>query len=207
MPESGTVSRLELLRLRRVRTRATHGAELLRKKREALLAELFKHARPAGESHARLAKLTESAATALLEAHALHSEIALRAAAYPERDYEVEVTPRRVWGLDVFELSDRPPIQRTLAARGSSPLATGLTLPQTAAAFELLVEKALEAASREFLVRKLAAALAKTSRQVNTLDAKVIPRLQQQIRRTTRALEERERDERVRVQYLQRSRL
>lgn len=206
MPDSRPVSRLELLRLRRLRGRAQHGAKLLRKKREALLAELFRHAKVAGETHARLAELMQSAATALLDARALHSDAELAAAALPQRDYQVATEPRRVWGLDILDVTSRPDVQRTLAARGTTPLASGLALAEASAAFERLVDQALEAAPRELLVRQLAAALARTSRQVNTLDAKLVPRLTADVLRTVRALEERERDERVRVQYLQANR-
>lgn len=52
------------------------------------------------------------------------------------------------------------------------------------------------------LIRRLGQALAQTSRQVNTLERRVASVLRRQISVVRRALEEREREERLRLKHL-----
>jgi vacuolar-type H+-ATPase subunit D/Vma8 len=60
----------------------------------------------------------------------------------------------------------------------------------------------LEAASRETQIRRLARALARTSRQVNTLEQRVGPALERQAAEIRRTLEEREREDHLRLRRL-----
>jgi V/A-type H+-transporting ATPase subunit D len=97
-------------------------------------------------------------------------------------------------------------VRRTLEARGTPP---GSTQTQTVAAtdaFELLVELLIEAAPSEVRVARLAAAVATTSRHLRLLRERVEPRLMGQIAGVTHTLEEREREEHVRLKHLQRRR-
>jgi vacuolar-type H+-ATPase subunit D/Vma8 len=52
------------------------------------------------------------------------------------------------------------------------------------------------------LLRRLGQALAQTSRQVNTLERRLAPGLEGQMGDVRRALEEREREERLRLRHL-----
>ena len=52
------------------------------------------------------------------------------------------------------------------------------------------------------LIRRLGEALAQTSRQVNSLDRRVAPDLRAQMATMRRTLEEREREERLRLKHL-----
>ena len=61
------------------------------------------------------------------------------------------------------------------------------------------MELLLDAASTELLLRRLAEALARTSRQVNTLERRVAPRLTGEIHRVRELLEEREREDHARL--------
>jgi vacuolar-type H+-ATPase subunit D/Vma8 len=58
----------------------------------------------------------------------------------------------------------------------------------------------LDAAPREMLPRRLGQALAQTSRQVHSLEHRLSPRLRGEITRVRQVLEEREREERFRLQ-------
>ena len=57
------------------------------------------------------------------------------------------------------------------------------------------------------MLRRLGEALALTSRQVNTLEQRLLPQVRSQITFTRRALEEREREEYLRLRRLLRKRL
>lgn len=69
---------------------------------------------------------------------------------------------------------------------------------EAARRFEVLADLLLQAAPRELLIRRLGQALARTSRQVHTLEQRIVPRLSREIARVRRTL-----DERLRLQHLQ----
>ncbi|HEU5358328.1 MAG TPA: V-type ATP synthase subunit D, partial [Gemmatimonadales bacterium] len=192
-------SRVRLARLER-------GADLLRRKREALVAELFRLARPASDARGRIEQAAEEAYVALLPALTEHGAAGLRALGWPARDYPVELAPGMVWGVPASRIVSRPPVPRTLGARGTAPAAVGGSAVRAADRFERLVEELLEAAPREMLLRRIGEALARTSRQVNTLERRLAPRLARDIVRVRQVLEEREREERVRLDGLLRRR-
>lgn len=64
--------------------------------------------------------------------------------------------------------------------------------------FERLALKLLDAATGELHVRSLGAALARTSRQLHTLEYRIAPDLRARIERITGALDEREEHTRLR---------
>jgi V/A-type H+-transporting ATPase subunit D len=197
---------LNLLRAARRLGRVRKGVELLRRKREALVTELFKLARPAADARAQIGRETQRAYPALLRALAAHGRAGLRALAWPGRDIAVDMEAGSVWGIAVASVVDRPTLARTLAARGTAPGGTGPAVATAAARFETLAELLLDAAPREMLLRRLGEALSLTSRQVKTLEQRLAPGLERQMRRVVSELEEREREERLRLRHLLRRR-
>jgi H(+)-transporting ATP synthase subunit D len=185
--------------------RLVKGAQLLRRKREALVTELLRLARPASEARARIAERTDLACRVLLRALSVHGRSGLRALGWPLRELFMEIRTSQVWGVTVHEVASRDPVRRSLAARGTSP---GSAAPATLAAeeFEILADLLLDAAPRELVLRRLGAALAQTTRQVNTLEHRVTPALEARLGAIRRALEEREREEHTRLVWLIRRR-
>ena len=90
-------TRAELLRARRQLARVDKGAALLRRKREALVRELFPLARPAAEARREIAEAAIAAYRAELAALAIHGEDGVVATAWPTRDLSVDVSVGRVW--------------------------------------------------------------------------------------------------------------
>ncbi|HEY7194529.1 MAG TPA: V-type ATP synthase subunit D [Gemmatimonadales bacterium] len=199
-------TRLNLLRATRRLDQITRGVGLLRRKREALVSELFKLARPAADARTLIADAGTRAYPLLLTALAVHGHAGLRALAWPERLLEVEVEGGSVWGIVVSRIAARPALLRTLAARGTAPGLTGPAAAAAASAFERLADLLLEAAPREMLIRRLGEALARTSRQVNTLERRLAPALRTSVRDMRRTLDEREREELLRLKRLKSSR-
>lgn len=197
-------TRMNLLRAGRRLARVTKGVELLRRKREALVSELFRLARPAADARARVEAEARRAYPALWRALAVHGGTGLAALAWPAREVAVDVTPGLVWGVAVSRIDQRPPAVRTLPARGTPPVAVGPAAVEAASRFEALTDLLLEAAPREMLLRRLGEALAQTSRQVNTLERRLAPTLSSQIATVRRTLEEREREEHRRLKHLRR---
>jgi V/A-type H+-transporting ATPase subunit D len=202
----GASTRQTLLRSRRRLERVTKGISLLRRKREALVAELFRIARPAANQRVSIADRAARAYPVLLAALADEGSAGLRVIGWPWRELSVEMRPAQVWGIPIAELLHRPPVQRSLAARGTPPGGTGTAPVAAATEFELLTELLLDAANRETLLRRLGEAVSRTSRQVNTLERRVGPDLHHRITLIRRALDEREREEHLRLSRLLRRR-
>ncbi|MFI5311706.1 MAG: V-type ATP synthase subunit D [Gemmatimonadales bacterium] len=199
-------TRMNLLRARRELARVTKGIALTRRKREALVAELFKLARPAVDVRTRLAEAISRAAESLADALAVHGGAGLAAMAWPAKEPLVELRPAKVWGLAVSDVVGRTPIARTLDARGLAPGAVGPAAATTASRFEELADLLVDAAPREQRVRRLGEAVAETTRRLLTLEQRVAPRLLVQIVGVRRQLEEREREEHLRLRHVQRAR-
>jgi V/A-type H+-transporting ATPase subunit D len=111
---------------------------------------------------------------------------------------------RLVWGIPVSDITRRPPVRRTLGARGTAPGLTGPAAAGAAVRFEELIDLLLDAAPREMLIEKLSGALTETSRRVNTLERRLVPALERHTRQVRQALDEREREEQVRHKHLRR---
>ena len=200
--ERPSPTRLNLLRAGRRLAQVTRGVGLLRRKREALVTELFKLARPAADARARIADAGTRAYPLLLAALSLHGRAGLRSLAWPERLIDVEIEAGSVWGIAVSRIIARPVLARTLTARGTAPGWTGPAAAAAASAFERLADLLLEAAPREMLMRRVGEALSRTSRQVNTLERRLAPALRDAVTSMRHALDEREREERLRLKRL-----
>jgi V/A-type H+-transporting ATPase subunit D len=195
-------TRMGLLHARRRLDRVRRGTSLLRRKREALVREFFRLAQPAADARGAIDERAAGAYEALLEALAVHGGGGLAAIGAPPREVALDVRPGQVWGLAVSEIAAPPRLVRTLAARGTAPGPTGPAAAAAAERFEELLQLLLEAAPREALIRRLGDALAQTSRQLNTLQWRVAPELETSITATRRALDEREREEHLRLRHL-----
>ena len=195
-------TRWNFIRTKRRLERVERGAVLLGRKRRALVSELFDLARPALESRTRLAERARTAYPALLDALAARGGAETRALGWPERRLEVEIEIRETWGVRVARVSGVAGVRRTPARRGAGPAGTGPEPAAAAAEFEDFVALLLEAATQETQIRRLARALARTTRQVNTLEQRVGPALERQVASIRRTLEEREREDHLRLRWL-----
>jgi V/A-type H+-transporting ATPase subunit D len=198
-------TRLGLLRAQRRLERLDRGTSLLRRKREALVAELFTLARSALDTREQIETQARAAWPVYLDALAAEGGGALTGLAWPSRELAVRVTARVVWGVPVADLEATGPIVRTLAARGLLPGSVPAAV-EAAEAFERLTDLLVRAAPREMLLRRLGEALAQTTRQVNRLERRVAPDLRREATRVRSALDEREREEHSRLALLMRSR-
>lgn len=186
------------LRLERVRK----GIGLLRRKREALVSEFFRRARLAAETRSRIVSKAQRAYPALLRTLALHGEAGTRALGWPGREIGIELRPSQVWGIPVSEIVVTPVFRRTLDARGTAPGSTGPAATEAASEFEGLLTLLLDSAPEEMVLRRLGDELARTSRQLNTLQHRLAPAIRRQVLAIRQVLEEREREERLRARYL-----
>ncbi len=202
MSAAGAATRSNLLRARRRLERVAHGVELLTRKRQALVAELFRAATPAIEGRGRLDEAAHRTWPLLHAALSAHGASALEPLGWPVRPVEVTVEAADAWGVRSAVVERRTVLARSLPGRGLVAGATGPAAALAGSAMERLVELVLDAATAELQLRRLAEALAATTRQVNTLDQRVAPGLRAEISRIRGTLEEREREDHTRLKRL-----
>jgi H(+)-transporting ATP synthase subunit D len=198
----GAPTRAELLRSRRLLDRVRQGASLLRRKREALVRALVPLARPVAEQRRAIADAATAAYAAELEALAKHGVAVVEATGWPGRVLEVDLDVERVWGVIVPTVRELPVVERDAVARATAPEMTGPALVEAANRFEALTSRLLAAAAREVHVRALGAALARTSRQLHTLEQRVSPELAARVAEVSRVLAERDREDQTRLRKL-----
>ncbi len=199
-------TRMGLLDVRGRRGVAERGARLLRAKREVLAGEIWKMMREVLEGRARLDEVLREAVKALGLAKALDGEEALDSLALAAgRDVPVRVSVRRVWGVPTPSVS-APPLVRAADRRGTSTTSWGPTGAEAARAHEEALEVLLRIASREIHLARLGAEIQETSRRVNALEQLLLPALVAEGARIDTALDERDREDAVRLKRLRRRR-
>lgn len=199
-------TRHALLRDRRRLERVRRGQDVLHRRRRALVAELFRLARPAADLRARLQACADEAYDALIPALGTSGGHGTRASGWPPEPLSAELETIERWGVAAVRVSSVRTARRTPRQRAAPPGAAGPAVDAAAEAFETLVDLLLEAVSEEMALRRLADALAQASRQLNTLERRIAPELVERIARTTRTLEEREREDHQRLKRIARER-
>ena len=197
-------TRSTLLRARAQLERVRRGADAVSRKRQALVGHLFRIARPAIDARAEIAQRVNEAAATLFDALAVNGLDALRVVGLPPRELTVDVTPAQIWGVPVADVEAAEHVRRTLEARGVTAGSAGREMNAAADAYEALADVLIAAAPRELRVARLAEAVSSTSRQLRLLRERVEPRLITQIATVAHTLEEREREEHLRLKHLQR---
>lgn len=199
-------TRSNMVRLRRSLTQVMRGATLLRRKRESLVEELFERARPAVDARREIEERADAAYRTLLEALVAAGRESLHALAWPTRDVHVDLVPREVGGIRGVELASKPSLVRSIAARGNAS-GPGDAAPAVAAEqFERLLELLLDVAPEDAFMRRIGQALSHATRLVNTLEQRVAPSLTRNLAVMRRTLDEREREEHLRLKRRTRAR-
>ncbi len=199
MSARGPATRLEMLRARRQLERMEKGTSLLRRKREALVGELFHLARPAASARAVISTEARAAYEALLEAYAAEGRSGLIPWGWPGHDLRVDIEPLSVWGVPASSIKGQPQVERSLEGREAPPPGAGPATIEAAEHFERLVDRLVGSAPREMLLQRLGLALSRTTRQVNMLEQRLTPALEARLAEVRRRLDEREREEKVRL--------
>ncbi len=195
-------TRSNLVKLRRRLVQVQKGAALLRRKRESLVTELFNRARPAIDSRRNIDEQARAAYRSLLSALSTGGRDELTALGWPTRELQIALEPVEVWGLHAVDLARAPSVVRSLAARATAPGPADAAPATATTDFERLIELVLDAAPREFLMRRLGHELSRATRLVNTLEQRVATGLASDLAHIRRTLEEREREEHLRLKRL-----
>lgn len=178
---------------------AGKGARLLRAKREVLAGELWRIMRDVLAGRARLDEVLREAVKALGLARALDGEPALASLALVAgREIPLDVGVRRVWGVPTPVVS-APALVRAADARGTAPGSWGPASAEAARRHEEALETLLRIATRELHLARLGDEIQETSRRINALEQLVLPAIVTEASRIEAALEERDREDAVRL--------
>ena len=199
-------TRSTLLRSVRRLDQVRKGAALLKRKRQALVNELFARARTALTSRDAIEAQARRAWISVSRARAFLGTDQLTPLAWPTREIDIDLATMELWGLHVATLVKRPTAVRSFAARGVMTGPGEAASQEAAREFEILIEQLIEAAPREHMMRRLGHALSRTTRLVNTLEQRTAVRLSAEVIEIRRTLEEREREEHLRTKRLIRRR-
>lgn len=199
-------TRMGLLDVRGRRAIAARGARLLRAKREVLANELFRLVRDVLDAREELDRSLLAAVKSLALARGLDGEAALGSlAATARREVAVGVSLRRVWGVATASVS-APALVRPADGRGSSAASWGPTGAEAARRHEEALELLLGLATRELHLARLGEEVGETSRRIEGIEQLVLPALAREAARIAAALDEREREDAVRLKRLRRRR-
>lgn len=189
MAENIAPTRSNLLQRRDQLKLAVRGADLLKRKRDALIGEFFALVKTSLEARRALTRASQEAYLALFLASAWDGPEALRSLGLAEgRALEVEIKVENLFGVKVPQV--QPPSFAD-AESPFSPMGIGARTLDTAARFRELTEAIVRVAATETRLRRIGEEIKKTSRRVNALEQLVIPNIGRQIKDIRSVLDQR----------------
>jgi len=186
-------TRMELLTLRKRRTIAERGRDLLREKLDALMIEFFQFVREIAALRAKAQDLLAQAYEDFVEAQMAMGYMKLEQSSIGVEDrFSIELKSRNIIGVTI------PYIQVSVKPLEGFPYNiydTSIKLDEATLKMAEAIKAIAELSSAEAAVKKLAEAIAATKRRVNSLEYVVIPRMLNTICYIEMHLEETERED------------
>ncbi|MEE9613587.1 MAG: V-type ATP synthase subunit D [Thermodesulfobacteriota bacterium] len=196
--EAAASTRHNLMKLKESYEALHAGNGLLKGRRESLMREFFGLVDECIERRNALSKLLARAQRGLELTRAVGGDTLDSFAHASARKVSLEIEVKNVWGVNVPEISSVPVVRR-LEARGVSPVGERAGALDAAKAFETVVDGMVNLASPEARLGRVGELIRSDTRKINAIDGVVLPALNTRIRAIERVLEEREREEVVRL--------
>jgi len=188
MAEQIAPTRSNLLQRRDQLKLANRGADLLKRKRDALIAEFFSLVKESLAAREALNAATQEAYFSLFLAKAWDGPEAVESLSLAERgSLEVEIQIQNLFGVKVPQVQ-APEFSSQLPF---SPIGAGARTLDSVTQFRKLTEALIQVAATETRLRKVGEEIKKTSRRVNALEQIVIPGVNSQIRSIRDVLDQR----------------
>lgn len=203
MIEGVSPTRMELLRLRRREQLAVKGHDLLREKRDALIAEFLdvvgevRDARIVAEE-----KLKEAFEYLIIAQAGLGVEEVRQLSLMTAREIPMDFSMRSIMGVNVPIIELPEELSREVTERGYGLMDSSSAVDSCAKRFEEALAKIIKLAELEEAVRNLAGEVEKTKRRVNALEYVMIPRLKTTRKYIQMRLEEMERENFTRLKKI-----
>ncbi len=188
MAEQIAPTRSNLLQRRDQLNLANRGADLLKRKRDALIGEFFSLVQESLKARRALNESSREAYFSLFLANAWDGPEAVQSLSLAgEKQLELDIRVQNLFGVKVPQVQP-PEFDKKLPF---SPVGAGARTLDAAAQFRALTEALIQVAATETRLRLVGEEIKKTSRRVNALEQIVIPGVQAQIRDIRSVLDQR----------------
>ena len=201
--EGVSPTRMELLRLSRREKLAEKGHDLLREKRDALIAEFLDVVGEVRDARKEVeAKLKEAFDFFIAAQARLGVEQVRQLSLMTSREIGLDFSSRSIMGVHVPIMELETELTRKVTERGYSFMDSSAAVDRSARSFEEALEKIIKLAELEEAVRNLAIEVEKTKRRVNALEYIMIPSLKATRKYIRMRLEEMERENFTRLKKI-----
>lgn len=188
MAEAVAPTRSNLLQRRDQLRLAQRGADLLKRKRDALIGEFFALVKESLAARRALEAVGRDAYFSLFMANAWDGPEAVRSLSLASKQgLEVDINVDNLFGVKVPRV-EPPEFSHELPF---SPVGAGTQTLAAAEQFRRLTEALVQVAATETRLRRIGEEIKKTSRRVNALEQLVIPGVQWEIRDIRNVLDQR----------------
>lgn len=188
MAENIAPTRSNLLQRRDQFKLAQRGADLLKRKRDALVAEFFDLVKSSLQARRDLQDVSREAYFSLFLANAWDGPEEVESLSLAQgAKLEIDITIENLFGLKVPQVQP-PTFDMELPF---SPINAGARTLDAASEFRKLMEAIVRVAATETRLRRIGEEIKKTNRRVNALEQLVIPGINSQIRNIQSVLEQR----------------
>lgn len=189
-----TPTRSELINVKRKIALSKSGYNLLKKKRDGLMYEIFAILPKVKSIRTDLAKRYALAQESVNVAAATEGAIAVRSVAYTAaKPPQVSLKEHNIMGVRVPKITASS-VRKPLSERGYGLIGTSPAIDDAVGGYEALVEQVILAAELETAIKRLLDEVEKTKRRVNALEFKVLPELDEIKKFIALRLEEMERE-------------
>jgi V/A-type H+/Na+-transporting ATPase subunit D len=189
-----TPTRSELINVKRKIQLSKSGYNLLKKKRDGLMYEVFAILPKVKSLRAELVKRYAAAQESINLAAAVEGAIAVRSVAMTvSQPPTVQLKEHNIMGVRVPKIKSSS-VKKSLSERGYGLIGTGPAIDDAVSGYEGLVEQVILAAELETAIKRLLDEVEKTKRRVNALEFKVLPELDETRKFIALRLEEMERE-------------
>ena len=200
-------TRTNLLLLKEKSFSVVNSIGILKSRRQALIIEFLKTSTPYLESRRIIRQLYGEGITELACSLGIDGRNALDSiSSVTTRDFGVDITTKKLWGLEYKEIALRDSAVRAPDGRNYDIRWTTTNLEESIWRFEKIVDTILNIAEYDNKLQRLSREIIGTTRRVRVLEERILPQLKQQIRAIVQYLGERERETYYRLKQFKESR-
>ena len=188
-------TRTNLLLLKEKSSSVANSIGILKSRRQALIIEFLKTSAPYLESRKTIRELYGDSIDQLFFSIGHEGEDMIHSITeVTARDFAIEITGRKLWGLEYKEISPRESAVRETDKRNYDIRFTTPNLEEATWRFEKIVDVILDIAEYDNKLQRLSREIIQTTRRVRVLEERILPRLKKDIKSITQYLGERERE-------------
>jgi V/A-type H+-transporting ATPase subunit D len=201
-------TRTNLLLLKEKSASVVNSIGILKSRRQALIIEFLKTSTPYLESRRVIRKLYSDAIVELFFSRGHEGDTSIESISeLTSRKFNVEITTRKLWGLEYKEISPRETAVRDIQARNYDYRFTTANLEEAIWRFEKIVDVILDIAEYDNKLQRLSSEIIQTTRRVRVLEERILPKLKKQVKIIVQSLGERERENYYRLKQFKELRL